>query len=93
MQLGDNISYVKDGIVHTERVESISYNSGSPAIYRNLNRWQRLARRLTPSRWRKSLLVRAAEAPSVAFNSDDQNPVGKTLAQLDKMKAAFDRLT
>lgn len=90
MKLGDNISFEKDGMVHTERVESVRYTSGSPAIYRRLNRWQRAVRRLTPPPWRRSLLVHPAELPTVTINQ--QNPVGKTLAQIEQIKAAFERL-
>jgi hypothetical protein len=92
MKLGDHISYEKDGVVRTERVESVSYTSGSPAIYRQLNRWQSLSRMLTPKRWRKSLLVRPAEPASVTINDTGKNSAGKTLAQLEQMKAGLDRL-
>jgi hypothetical protein len=91
MNLGDNISFEKDGVVYTERVESVSYSGGSPATYRRLNRWQSFLRTLTPPRWRRSLLVRPAEPPTVTINGP-QNPVGRTLAQLEQMKAATDRI-
>jgi len=92
MKLGDTISYEKDGKVYTETIESVHYKSGSPAVYRRLNRWQWFLRRLTPQRWRQPLLVRPAEFSKVTINGGG-NPVGKTLAQLEKMKAALDRLT
>jgi hypothetical protein len=92
MKLGDHISYEKDGEVVTERVESVRYESGSPAIYRQLNWWQRVLRKLTPPRWRKPLLVRAAELPKVTINQPESDPVGKTLAQVQKIKAAMDEL-
>jgi hypothetical protein len=92
MHPGDYISFEKDGAIHTERVESVHYSSGSPAIYKRLNRWQQMVRRFTPRRWRKSLLVRAAEPPSIRINDPNQSPIGKTLAQLEQMKASIDRL-
>lgn len=92
MKLGDHISYEKDGQVVTERVESMRYESGPPAIYRQLNWWQRVLRKLTPPRWRKPLLVRAAVLPKVTINQPNSDPVGKTLAQVQKMKAAMDTL-
>jgi hypothetical protein len=92
VKLGDNISFEKDGVIHTERIESVHYSGGSPAVYRQLNRWQRFVRRLTPQRWRRSLLVRPARPSTITIN-DDRSPVGKTLAQLEDMRAVFDRLT
>lgn len=90
--LGDYVSFERNGEVHTERVGSVSYSSGSPAIYRSLNGWQRFVRRLTPKRWRRSLLVRAAEPPSVKINAGGPDVAGRTLAQLEQMKAGIDRL-
>lgn len=92
MNLGDHISFERDGILHTERVESVHYSSGSPAVYRRLNRWQRLARRLTPKRWRRSLLVREAEPPVVTINGGTPDAAGRMLAQLEAMKAALGRI-
>jgi antibiotic biosynthesis monooxygenase (ABM) superfamily enzyme len=91
MKLGDLISFEKDGIIHTERVESFRYEDGTPAVYRNLNRWQSFARRLTPPRWRRSLLVRPATLPTVTINGT-HDYVGKTIAQLEQMKATVDKL-
>lgn len=87
MKLGDLISFERDGEMVTERVESVRYTSGSPAIYRRRSWWQRIL-------GRKSTLVRAAELPSVTINGDDKpDPVGKTLTNLEAMKSAFGRLT
>jgi hypothetical protein len=90
MNVGDMMSFEKDGVIHTERVESVSYSSGSSAVYRRLNWWQSLLRRLTPPRWRPSLLVRPAELPSVTINGP-KNSVGKTLEQIEAMRGMFDR--
>lgn len=92
MGLGSKFSVERGGIVYTDTVESVRYSSGLPAVYRRLNRWQRIVRRLTPPRWRKSLLVREAEASSVTINGENSNPMGKTLAQLQEMQPAFGRL-
>lgn len=91
MNLGDAFSFEKDGIIYTERLESVSYGSGTPAIYKRLNRWQSLLRRLTPARWRRSLLMRPAELPTVTINGPSDS-VGKTLAQIQAMRSAFDSL-
>ena len=90
VKLGDNISFEKDGVVYTERVESVSYSSGSPGVYRRLNWWRSLLRRLTPHQLRRSLLVRPAEPPSVTINGP-QNPVGKTLEQIAAMRGMFEK--
>jgi hypothetical protein len=83
MKIGDEISFEKNGVVYTERVESVHYCSGAPAVYRRLNRWQSFLRRLTPQRWRQPLLVRAAEPPSVVINGGgDPAAFGKKLAQI-----------
>lgn len=90
MQIGDMISFEKDGVIYTERVESVHYQSATPALYQRLNRFRRLIRRLTPARWRKSLLIRPAEPSKVTIN--DGSPVGKTLDQLERMRDMLDRL-
>lgn len=92
LKTGDRFAFERDGVVYTDTIESVSYSSGSPAVYRDLNRWQWFLRRLTPRRWRRSLLVREAEPAEVTINGDQPNPVGRTLAQLEQMKAGFDRL-
>lgn len=88
---GSRVAFEKDDVIYTDQVESVHYSSASPAIYRRLNRWQRAVRALTPRRWRKSLLVRPAEAPAVRINGDSPD-VGKTLAQLEQMKSALNHL-
>lgn len=93
LKLGDRFAVERDGVVYTEMVESVRWDGGAPAIYRDLNWWQRIARRLTPRRWRKSLLVDPGWPPSVTINGDQPDPAGKTLAQLKQMKTAIDRLT
>lgn len=92
MRLGDDFSYVRDGQVVTERLESWRYESPSPAIYRRLNWWQRIGRKLTPPRWRKSLLVREAQLPKVTINEPSSDPVGKTLAQVQSIQAVLNTL-
>ena len=91
MQPGDRVSFEKDGVLHTERVDSIHYDSGCPPIYRRLNRWQRFARRLTPPRWRTSLLIREGRPASVTINPPEWSR-GNTLAQLEQMRSAVDKL-
>jgi hypothetical protein len=68
LKLGDRFSVECNGVLYADTVESVHYSSGSPAVYRTLNRWQRVVRGLTPRRWRKSLLVRPTELPSVMVN-------------------------
>lgn len=90
MQLGDRFSWEKDGVIYTDQVESVSYSSGTPPVYRNLNRWQRALRRITPAKRRSSLLVRDAESPSVVINGAG-DPTGKTLAQIEELRATLKR--
>jgi hypothetical protein len=93
IKLGDHISYEKDGVIYTERVDSVRYSSGFPAVYRRLNRWQRFIRMLTPPRLRRSLLVRPAQLPVMTINGGAGLLTGKTLAQLEAIKGAFERIT
>lgn len=90
MKIGDIVSFEKDGVIFSERIQSVHYTSASPALYRQLNHWQRIVRRLTAPRWRKSLLVRAAEPSRITINDGD--PVGRTLAQIEQMRGMFDWL-
>ena len=68
---GSRISFVtKDGEMITETVDSVRYESGSPAIYAELNWWQRMVRRLTPRRWRKPIpVVRVASTPTMRVST------------------------
>jgi len=92
LALGDRFSFYKDGIIYTDRVESVRYDSGSPAVYRRLNRWQRMVRRLTPPRWRKPLLLRSAVLSSITINGENGD-LGKTITQIEQMKRALEDLT
>jgi hypothetical protein len=87
MKPGDTISYVVGDKVYTDVVDSVSYRSGSPAVYRALNGRQRLLRWLTPRRWRRSLLLRPAEPPAVTLNSSS---AGKSLSELREMMQGWE---
>lgn len=65
---GDKIAVEVGGKMVTQTVEGVSFDSGGPAIYRQLNRGQRIVRALTPRRWRKSLLIRPARLPSFTIS-------------------------
>lgn len=80
---------LKFAVKVVDTVESVRYSSGSPAIHRSLNRWQRMVHRMTPRRWRKSLLARPAELPSVTINGPESKTIGRTVAQIEQMKAAW----
>jgi UDP-N-acetylmuramoylalanine-D-glutamate ligase len=92
MQPGDYFSYEKDGILHTKRVESVHYNSGSPAIYRNLNRWQSFLHRITPRRWQRPLLIREAELPSFTITGTNGDAITTAHAVIQRMAAAANLL-
>ena len=68
---GSRISFVnKDGEMITEVIDSVRYESGSPAIYAELTWWQRMVRRLTPRRWRKPVpVVRVASTPTMRVST------------------------
>lgn len=43
--------------------------------------------RLTPQRWRRSLLVSEAVPPTITINGGTSPPTGRTLEQLELIKA------
>jgi hypothetical protein len=61
---GDRVTIVRGGQTITEVVDSVTYRSPTPAIYRSPTRWQQIARRLTPARWRKPIPVVREAQPS-----------------------------
>jgi hypothetical protein len=68
---GDRVSFQKDGVIYTDTVGSITYTSSTPAVYRTLSRRQRILRRLTPRRFRKTLLIRSAQSPTVTVSTEN----------------------
>ena len=79
---------VKDGdSEHSYVARNVTYSSGSPEIRRRV-RWYE---RFIPARWRKPVVIRAAEPATVWVNSDEP-PTGRTLAQLREMKRGLDGL-
>lgn len=89
VKIGDQFAIEKDGVILTDTIKSFHCQSGSPAIYRTLNRWQWILRRLTPQRWRKSLLIRPAEPASFTINPTDQG--GWTQEKIEQIKSAWGR--
>ena len=88
--LGNRFSFERDGVIYTDIIESVHYSSGSPAVYRRLNHWQRMMRRVTPRRWRKTLLIRPAALPSMTINGNHAPDLDKTLKN---MKEVIDLLS
>ena len=83
--IGSKFSVTRNGVIFTDTVRAVHYSSGSPAIYRTLNRWQRMIRRLTPRRWRKTLLIRAAEPASMTINPSESDS-GWTRDRIEALK-------
>lgn len=97
LHLGQQIAVQgRDGKLHTTTVTGVRYESGSPAIYRELNTWQRWLRRFTPKRWRKSLLIQAAVPPSVTISTGEDEDARKryerTIANLAQAGTILDGL-
>jgi len=92
---GDKVSFVGlDGVVRTESVTGWSYMSPRPEIVRQLSRWQRMVRRLTPQRFRKSLVVRPAELAKVTlgFDEPDQSVLERHRRQLQNINETIERM-
>lgn len=80
---GSKIAVEKDGVLYTDTVQSVRWQSGEPAIWPELSWWQRLVRRFTPGRWRKPLKpIREATLPSVEIST---GPVS------DEVRETFER--
>lgn len=57
---GDMVAVEADGQLYTDVVSSIRYTSATPGITRRLSLLGRIVRRLTPGRFRRSLVIRPA---------------------------------
>jgi hypothetical protein len=80
---GSKIAVEKDGVPYTDTVQSVRWQSGEPAIWPELSRWQQLVRRFTPKRWRKPLKpIREPTLPSVEIST---GPVS------DEVRGTFER--
>ena len=66
---GDRIAVEKDGVIYTDTVRGVTYSSPEPEMVRRLSFWQRVGRRLTPPRFRKSLVVRQARPATVTIET------------------------
>jgi hypothetical protein len=66
---GSRVAFEKDGVVFTDTVQSVTYSSAESEIVRRLSWWQRIVRRLTPKRYRKSLVVRPHKPETVTVNT------------------------
>lgn len=84
IKLGSAMSFEKDGVIYTDAVESVHYSGGSPAISREVSRWKWLPLRLTPPRWRRTLLIRDAEPASVTVEIGDKHDVPAAFARVLK---------
>lgn len=71
---GSYVTFIgTDGVERTEKVESVRYQSSTPAIWPMLSPWQRAVRRLTPKRWRKPLQpIRPAKPDIVTLGFGDK---------------------
>ncbi|AXQ52121.1 hypothetical protein SEA_EJIMIX_121 [Mycobacterium phage Ejimix] len=69
---GSEVIYKRGDDEFSAVIESVTYTSASPAIYAELNRWQKARRALTPRRWRKPIpVIREARGPEIQINVVD----------------------
>lgn len=67
---GSRVAFEKNGVVYTDTVQSVTYQSGLPAIWPELSWWQQMVRRFTPSQWRKPLQpIRPATSDTVTVST------------------------
>lgn len=92
---GTLITYVgADGETRTECIHSIGYRSATPEIRKQLNRWQRLIRCLTPPRWRHPIpVVREYQPAKVVLGfHDDPEAVKRTLRNVQQINDGVARI-
>lgn len=87
---GSLVTFSRNGVTRTERIKSVGYSSGKPAIYDSLNWWQRAIRGVTPQRWRKPIpVIREAELPQVTlvYEGSEADAVRRHLDMLTAVNA------
>lgn len=73
---GDRIAIECGGKLYTDTVQSVSYTSGTPAVWPSPTFWQRLRRAITPRRFRKPLEpIRPARGPEMTISTEPVPPV------------------
>lgn len=87
---GSLVTVSRDGVTRTERIKSVYYTSGKPAIHASLNWWQRAIRAVTPQRWRKPIpVIREAELPQMmlVYEGSEADAVRRHLDMLTAVNA------
>lgn len=66
---GARVTFEKNTVLYTDTVQDITLHSAEPEIIRQLSWWQRAVRRLTPPRYRKSLVIRPYKPETVTVTT------------------------
>lgn len=90
---GSRVAWERDGVFHVDTVESVRASWGSPEIVRQLSWWQRIARRLTPKRFRKSLVIQPAKSPEWTVQvGDADNPAQRAAERIAEIQRLINEL-
>ncbi|WP_136246215.1 hypothetical protein [Mycobacterium intracellulare] len=85
---GARVAVEIGGVLYTDTVQGITSTDAQPAIYPTLTRWQRIKRRLTPSRWRKPIKpFREAKPASIIIEIGDTDEQGRD--QIERAQAVL----
>lgn len=85
---GARVAVEIGGVLYTDTVQGITNTDAQPAIYPTLTRWQRIKRRLTPSRWRKPIKpIREANPASITIEIGDTDEQGRD--QIERAQAVI----
>lgn len=69
---GDRIASVGlDGVMRTGKISSVVHTPAQPARRIQPTGWRKVARALTPKRWRKPLPMQPPTPPTISFRTDD----------------------
>lgn len=90
---GSKIAVEVDGVVHTQTVTGVTYQSPEAEVIRRMSRWERFVRRLTPKWWRRTLLVRPYQPHTFTLHTDQPMwASARARAQVEKINGALDEL-
>lgn len=91
---GDRVAYEKDGIVYTDTVQSVSYSSPEGVAPPARTWWQRMARMLTPARFRKPLPQSPPKPGQITVNVglSIENPLEGYQHTVEDIQRMIDRI-
>lgn len=90
---GSKVAFEKDGVLYTDTVQSVRYQSQEWVAPPERSLWQRIVRRLTPRRLRKPLPQSPPKPATVTVQVGQANPLERhqrQVADIQRMIGGFD---